>query len=161
MRGQLASPSRTRANPKVADAAMLMSLCAVVSAVFLALCVALANPWWGYAAVAVSLVGVAVFVIDRMLRRRAATPVEAAEDVADEAEAEESVEPVEPDAIIVSDDEIVATVPGRRRFHLLSCELLPAGEFEEITESEARAEGFTPCSSCFPVTVVKAGSGAA
>lgn len=43
---------------------------------------------------------------------------------------------------------IVHVVPGRKRFHLKNCRLVTEHSTEELTLTEAREEGFTPCSVC-------------
>lgn len=177
-------PTLVHAYKKVADAAMLNSLCACACAVFLALCIWRSDPWWGYAAVAASLVGVAAYVADRLIRRRrqAGSRIEPADAepeaaIGDAAEAGDAAEvtpadaagPADPPEVAetvtvaeappaaktapapAEDDGIVATIPGRRRYHVVACDLLRDHEYEEITMAEARAEGFTPCTACFKV----------
>ena len=43
---------------------------------------------------------------------------------------------------------MVVVVPGRRRYHRSDCALVADLDVEEIHMEEARAEGFTACSSC-------------
>ncbi|RCG32969.1 hypothetical protein DQ384_00495 [Sphaerisporangium album] len=47
-------------------------------------------------------------------------------------------------------DAIVLVVPGRKRFHLSGCRQLAGRETEELTYEEAREEGFSACTTCFP-----------
>ncbi|NKQ53223.1 hypothetical protein HFP15_10045 [Amycolatopsis sp. K13G38] len=137
---------------------MLISLFACVSAALLALCIVFTDPWYGYGAVAASLIGVAIYFVDKVLRRRkAAEPAvesgetgetEQTESEEDEPAAEEPEETLNVEIVHDSGDVVVATIPGRRRYHTLDCELLRGEDFEEITETEARAEGFTACTAC-------------
>lgn len=46
--------------------------------------------------------------------------------------------------------DLVAIVPGRRRFHRGECRLLVGHQVEELTAEEAIEEGFTPCTACIP-----------
>lgn len=43
---------------------------------------------------------------------------------------------------------LVAVMEGRRRYHRPKCRLVAEGAWELITEEEARAEGFSPCTRC-------------
>ncbi|GAA3445797.1 hypothetical protein GCM10018955_52350 [Planomonospora venezuelensis] len=47
-------------------------------------------------------------------------------------------------------DSIVLVIPGRRRYHLAGCRQLAGRDHEELTQEEAREEGFTPCTTCLP-----------
>ncbi|GAA3163611.1 hypothetical protein GCM10010466_63210 [Planomonospora alba] len=47
---------------------------------------------------------------------------------------------------------IVLVIPGRRRYHLPGCRQLAGRDHEELTQEEAREEGFTPCTTCLPDT---------
>ncbi|MEU9885661.1 hypothetical protein [Sphaerisporangium sp. NPDC051011] len=52
-------------------------------------------------------------------------------------------------------DTIVLVVPGRKRFHLPGCRQLAGRETDELTYEEARDEGFSACTTCFPEGVIK------
>jgi len=43
---------------------------------------------------------------------------------------------------------LVAVMEERRRYHRPTCGLVAEGVWELITEEEARAEGFSPCTRC-------------
>lgn len=135
------------------DGFTLIALCACASAVFLALCVIWSDPWWGYAAIAASLAGVAVYAADMLIPRYRVRPAPA--DDPPEAAAETGPESARdpepapgPEPEPGRSDAIVATIPGRRRFHNLNCDLVSGDAYEAITEVEARAEGFSPCTAC-------------
>jgi hypothetical protein len=49
------------------------------------------------------------------------------------------------------DGELVQVVPGRRRYHRPGCAFLARRVTEELTIDEAREEGFSACTTCFPV----------
>lgn len=46
--------------------------------------------------------------------------------------------------------ELVHVVPGRRRYHRAGCASLTGRVSEELTIDEAREEGFSACTACFP-----------
>jgi hypothetical protein len=59
-------------------------------------------------------------------------------------------------------EDFVHVVPGRRRYHRKSCRSLVGRVSEELTIDEAREEGFSACTGCFPVEAEpKAGLAAA
>ncbi|GGS53888.1 hypothetical protein GCM10010156_10780 [Planobispora rosea] len=51
---------------------------------------------------------------------------------------------------VLDAESIVLVIPGRRRYHVAGCRQLAGREYEELTHEEARAEGFTPCTTCLP-----------
>ena len=51
---------------------------------------------------------------------------------------------------VAPDAELVHVVPGRRRYHREGCASLAGRSTEELTIDEAREEGFTACTTCFP-----------
>lgn len=76
-------------------------------------------------------------------------------DVSDDDRTESSdAAPVAADASVAEQapgatrNDVVHVVPGRRRFHRAGCSLLQGKDTEQITEDDARDEGFTACSRC-------------
>jgi hypothetical protein len=61
-----------------------------------------------------------------------------------------------PPAPRVPGETTVFIVPGRKRYHLDTCRQLAGRDREELTFSEAREEGFTPCTACLPDTALAA-----
>jgi hypothetical protein len=61
-----------------------------------------------------------------------------------------------PPAPQVPGETTVFVVRGRKRYHLETCRQLAGRDREELTFSEAREEGFTPCTACLPDTALAA-----
>lgn len=79
-----------------------------------------------------------------------APPAEATSDTteADEArDAPSDEQDLAPDA---DPEATVCVIPGRRRYHQPTCQLIDDAGVEEITVDEAAAEGFSACTSCRP-----------
>jgi len=101
----------------------------------------------GWAALVLSAIAAALALLPLTSRTEPGAAVEP------EAEAEAAVAP-EPEAAVapepepVATDETVLVVAGRHRFHRAGCALLADHAVEELTEAEAREEGFSACTRC-------------
>lgn len=112
-----------------------------------------------YAAVGLSLAGLALMAFDAWRSKRSARTDDVAEagDEAgaehpeDEAEHAQDERPAPLKAARSADEsDVVLVVTGRKRYHQRSCSLVSRSEVDEVTVAEAIDEGFTPCSRCAP-----------
>lgn len=132
---------------------MIAAVLAFAAAALLAVGYLASVPALGWVALAVA-VAAAVLVVLPTLRGEPGPGVDPR--LLDERPVEENAdEPVEvravlPAAVPVVDraGDLVLVSPGRRRYHRSDCDLLADLEVEQLTEGEAREEGFSACTRC-------------
>jgi len=130
---------------------VISALLGLLAAALLAVAYFADVPVLGWAALVLSAVAAALALLPLTSRTEPGAAVEPEP----EPEAEDAVAP-EPEAAVapepepepVATDETVLVVAGRHRFHRAGCALLADHAVEELTEAEAREEGFSACTRC-------------
>ena len=132
---------------------MIAALLALLAAGLLALGYFADMPNLGGVALALSALSLGLVVFSTVRRVRDESPEdvvspESPEEVADVKAEEPQVAAAPLTEHSQPAAEIVLIVRGRRRYHQSGCDLLAAHDAEELTEDEAREEGFTACTRC-------------
>ena len=146
---------------------MIAALLALVAAVSLTVGYLADVTALGYAAIGFGVAAVVALLVPAPERQAAEVlpPVEEAAPATDEDVVPEPAVAVVPKIEPVADidepawapGDLVLVSPGRRRYHRPGCELLADLEVEQLTEDEARDEGFTRCTRCAWNTGTKTG----